>query len=287
MKTVGKMVLTLVALLSVAATASAATDKLIVNNGGGTPVFKVDDAGAVTSVSETTQGLTVTDTAGTGKAVITTQGYIGAGLTSPATAINVKGTTPADTQLLLVRKDANTNGGAGFIGYHNNITNASCTAVGIPSACCTGVGSGTCPTSTLPQTGDRLAYFLFGGYGANGTTPLNTAGITARTEGVWTESPYNLATYFSFETTATSTRTEKFRISGAGNIVAGNNGGAATVDLTATATDGFLYIPNVAGAHTACSTVKQYPGHTPIWFDSTNGKICTCQGATLKCATLN
>ena len=46
MKTVGKMVLTLVALLSVAATASAA-DKLVVNNGSGTPVFKVDDAGSI------------------------------------------------------------------------------------------------------------------------------------------------------------------------------------------------------------------------------------------------
>ncbi|TWJ33052.1 hypothetical protein [Geobacter argillaceus] len=47
MKTVGKMVLTLVALLSIASTASA-VDKLIVNNSTGTPVFKVDDAGNVT-----------------------------------------------------------------------------------------------------------------------------------------------------------------------------------------------------------------------------------------------
>jgi hypothetical protein len=47
MKMVTKAVMTLAVVAVLAVPAMAATDKLIVNNGGGAPVFKVDDAGTV------------------------------------------------------------------------------------------------------------------------------------------------------------------------------------------------------------------------------------------------
>ena len=266
MKTVGKMVLTLVAMLTMVATASA-TDKLIVNNSGGTPVFKVDDAGVIQ----------------TPKFAVTNKGWVGINNVTPLTALHGKGVTSNESQLLMARTDSAASG-AGFLAYHNNVTAASCTAAGVPTACCTGPGTGpTCPASVLLRANDRMGYFLFGGYGTDGVTPKNAAGMAARAEAAWTDSV--VPAYFTFETSPTvgSGRPERLRITADGNIVTGNLGGSATADLATNATDGFLYIPNVAGAHTSCSTVKQYTGHSPVWFDSTSAKICTCQGATLKC----
>lgn len=90
---------------------------------------------------------------------------------------------------------------------------------------------------------------------------------------------------------------EGMAISSNQNVIVGNLGSAGTADMATSATSGFLYIPTVAGALTTCGSVPAgrtltvgaaYPGHVPVWFDNTSSKICTCQGATLKCtAALN
>lgn len=227
------------------------------------------------SVAGAADKLMVKDSTGATKAVITDSGYLGLGdATAPAAIFNAKGSTSYSSQLLLQREETNASAGAGFLAYHNNAG------------------------MVLPSSGDRLGYFLFGSYykdttnqyggGVNYLWAKNGGGIAARAEGAWsyTSNP----TYFTFETAPvnSTTRTERLRISSAGNIVAGNNGGVATGDLGTTANDGFLYIPSVAGALTSCSTATSYAGHVPVWFDKTNAKICTCQSGALRCtAALN
>lgn len=277
MKSLRKKILAMASVVAVSglmmASVAGAADKLMVMDPtGATPVFKVDDAGVIN-----------------GKAIITNKGWLGVGGSlNPLSAIHGKGVTAPETQLMMTRTDSAASG-AGFLAYHNNLTAASCTAAGVPTACCTGPGTGpTCPTSVLPVTDTRLGYFLFGGYGTDMTTPKNAAGMASRAEAAWTDTQF--PAYFTFETAPTvgAGRPERLRISANGNIVTGNLGGSATADMATTVTDGFLYIPNVAGALTTCSTVKQYTGHVPVWFDTTNSKICTCQGTTLKCtAALN
>jgi hypothetical protein len=270
-----KGIVAVLAVSALMAGSAFATDKLKVQDStGNNTVFKVDDAGA---------GIQVNNTSGAGKAVITGEGWIGVGHTAPLAAIHNKGATSPGSQIMMTRTDTNSTAGAGFIAYHNNITNASCTAAGTPSTCCTGAGAGTCPSTVLPQSNDRLGYFLFGGYGSDSVTPKNAAGMASRAEANWTDTL--VPAYFAFETagTATTGRFERFRISANGNVVTGNNGGAATVDMATNVTDGFLYIPNVANTLTSCASVKSYPGHSPIWFDTANAKVCTCQAGALKC----
>lgn len=223
--------------------------------------------------------LIVQDATGTvTKAVITDSGFLGLGdATSPSVIFNAKGSNTYASQLLLQREETIANGGAGFIAAHNN------------------AGYG------MPTSGDRLGYFLFGSFyqdttnqyggGVNYLWAKNGGGIAARAEGAWSYT--SLPTYFTFETApvGSASRTERLRISSAGNIVAGNKGGTTgTTDMATTVTDGFLYIPTVAGALSTCATSTKYGGHVPIWYDVTNNKICSCVGATpaLKCtAVLN
>ena len=124
--------------------------------------------------------------------VVTDTGWIGVGTNAPTAALTISGTTPQSSQMINQYVGTNALGGAGFIGYHNNDAGA------------------------LPNANDRLGYFLFGSY--NGTSPLNSAGISSKAEATWTASPLYLPSYFAFETTATNTRTEKLRITGAGNV---------------------------------------------------------------------
>lgn len=262
---------TVVALSALVVVSQAgAADKLVVKGvDGTTDVFKVDDLGTIVN----------------GKGTLTNKGWLGLGHTNPLVTLHGKGVTANESQLMMVRTDSAASG-AGFVAYHNNIIASSCTAAGVPTACCTGPGTGpTCPSTVLPRANDRMGYFLFGSYGTDGVTPKNAAGMAARAEAAWTDAV--VPAYFTFETAPTSGsgRYERFRISADGNVIAGNLGGVATADLTTDATNGFLYIPNVSGAHTSCSSVKQYIGHSPVWFDSTNAKICTCQGAVLKCTS--
>lgn len=216
MKTVGKMVLTLVALLSIAATASAATDKLVVkDNATPTPntVFKVDDTGAVTSKSETTQGLTVTDAAATPKVTLTNTGRIGlSGFAAPTVALHAKGAGYPESQAIMNFDAVNANGGGGFIAYHNN-------------------------NGALPNSGDRLGYFLFGSINPTTLETYNGGGISAKTESAWSKDVgtgiKNMPTAFVFETAPanSNSRLERLRIGSAGII---SIGAPATVAVSGT-----------------------------------------------------
>lgn len=123
---------------------------------------------------------------------VTDTGFIGSGTSAPTAAINIVGTTGASTQIINQYTGTTASGGGGFIGYHNNAAGA------------------------LPAANDRLGYFYFGAL--NGTSPLNSAGLSAKAESLWTASPLSMPSYFAIETTATNTRTEKMRITGAGNV---------------------------------------------------------------------
>ncbi|HEY6007403.1 MAG TPA: hypothetical protein VIU40_03710, partial [Geobacteraceae bacterium] len=180
MRTVTKRMLSVAAVvaltgLSMASVASAA-DRLTVKDSNSAIVFKVDDAGVVT----------------TPKATITSAGWVGLGdATVPGAIFHAKGSTSYSTQLLMHRDEVNANGGAGFLAYHNN-------------------------AGAMPNSGDRLGYFLFGSFYDDGVTKWakNGGGFAARAEGAWTST--SVPTYFTFETApiGSTTRSERLRISG-------------------------------------------------------------------------
>lgn len=147
---------------------------------------------AAGSIAQAATMFAVQDSTGAvDKMVVTDTGFIGTGTNTPSVAVNLVGNTPASSQVLTQFNGVTTaTGGGGFIAYHNNAAGA------------------------LPNANDRLGYFLFGSY--NGTTPLNGAGLTAKAEAAWT--PTSFPSFFVFETTATNNRTEKMRITGAGNV---------------------------------------------------------------------
>jgi hypothetical protein len=153
---------------------------------------------ALGSIAQAETRLAVQDSTGTtDKMVVTDGGKIGVGNANPDSAIYVKApavtANPAPTWLdAAIKVEGNqTTNGAGFLGYN--------------------VRAGA-----FPLANDRLGYFLFGSY--NGTSPLHAAGVTAGAEANWSAS--STPTYFSFATTPTNstTRTERLRITAAGNV---------------------------------------------------------------------
>lgn len=110
-----------------------------------------------------------------------------------------------------------------------------------------------------------------------GTTAYATAGRASTqfwTSQVWTDA--NQGTYMTVGTTPNNSTTlaEHFRIDAPGNMVVFGSGSA----LATTATDGFVYVTNMAGAPTGDTT--DYTGRTPIVWDSTNKKIMVNDGST-------
>lgn len=82
-----------------------------------------------------------------------------------------------------------------------------------------------------------------------------------------------------------STPTERMRVTALGNVLAGNKASFSTGPLLTTDTAGFFFIPTVAGALTTCASVSSYNGGmAPIWYDTTNNKLCTCNAGVRKCA---
>jgi len=256
MKQVVRIILAAAAVAALAVPAMAA-DKLIVKSTGGTPydIIRLGDDGMITTQDATGNTLFY---------VAPTTGRIAVGNNTPNAAIWLRGNVSNNIQINSGWTGTTTNGGGG----------------GIILAHSGNVGAG----EHYARANDRLGYVLFASYAANGTTGKNGGGISGWAEGAYTDT--SAPTYFKFETAppGTTTRTERLRISANGNIVAGNKGGDPTAaNMATTVTDGFLYIPNVAGALTSCATATAYPGHTAIWFDATNKKICSCDAGALKC----
>lgn len=258
MKSLRKRILAMASVVAVSglmmASVAGAADKLIVKDATGTTtVFKVDDTGSTTATK------------------------LGVGTTNPQTPFH-----NADSSTLALR--------GVMVAQHNDGAQAASIMFRKSR------GTEAVPTQLILSdyiglfqaqywngvNYDRAAQFGFRNDGVAGITGPVVAGSTTM--------PQAIMFYTGASTQAGDPNilAERLRISSTGNIVAGNGGGAATTDLPPTATNGFLYIPNVSAALTTCGTVTQYAGHVPVWFDTTNSKICTCQGTTLKCtAALN
>jgi hypothetical protein len=130
------------------------------------------------------------------KFVVTDIGFTGIGTNAPGTALEILGVSGVSSRILL-RTDGQTStaGGGGLIVLHNNAL---------------------ADNSGFPRLGDRLGFFLFGA--KNGAANATGGGVTALADGVW--SPTSWPTTFLFETAApgTTTRYERMRVSGNGNI---------------------------------------------------------------------
>ena len=139
--------------------------------------------------------LIVKDAAGTtDKFVVTDKGYVGIGSTNPNVALDL--VAPAGQARIVIQTvGTSTIGGGGFIGLHNN---------------------DLADNSGLPRKEDRIGFHLFGT--KNGTTTVTSGGFQVMAEDNWTSTSY--PTYFKFETVApnTTTKYERFRISGNGNV---------------------------------------------------------------------
>lgn len=144
---------------------------------------------AFSGIAQAETRFAVQDTTGTtDKMVVTDQGYVGVGNASPGSAFVAEGPSYNNSQIITHYNSTASNGGGGFIGYHNNSNGA------------------------LPVLNDRLGYFYFGSI--DGTTQRNAAGIAAYAAGPWVggASPSTPAS-ITFETThTTGVRTERMRV---------------------------------------------------------------------------
>lgn len=139
----------------------------------------------------------VKDYAGNAKFIVTDSGRIASGRNAPLAGLHLKGSTIATTQVIsqLSSPTHSNGGGGGYVGYY------------------------TIDDGTLPKTGERLGYLLFGSL--DGVQPLNAAGVSAYAEGDWSKNPggsYTFPVYLTFETACSGARTEKMRVTSTGNI---------------------------------------------------------------------
>jgi len=138
----------------------------------------------------------VQDAAGTtDKMVVTDTGAIGVGVAVPTAGVHIKsGTFPGN----IFKAEGNeVSAGAGFIAYHVK------------------------SNGTLPVSGDRLGYMLFGSADSGGNY-LHSSGLSAKADGTWTAT--SIPTAFILETTGTTGtgRIERMRLSSNGNVGIGN-----------------------------------------------------------------
>lgn len=140
----------------------------------------------------------VQDVAGTkDKMVVTDKGYIGVGTSVPTTAIQTKGSTFGDTQIISHYTGTDPNASGGYLAYRNSL-------------------NGTTPI--LPKAAERIGYMLFGSMASDGATPKNAAGLVSYAEADWTNT--SIPAYFLFETAPEGSvaRAERMRITSAGNV---------------------------------------------------------------------
>lgn len=129
------------------------------------------------------------------KFVVTDSGFTGIGTNAPSTAIQVKGNSYPTTQIISHYTGTDPNASGGFIAKKNNVSTTN---------------------GGLPVSGDRIGYMLFGSVGTD-TQDKNAAGFGAYAEANWANN--NIPAYFAIETAAPySSRSEKMRITGAGNV---------------------------------------------------------------------
>lgn len=129
---------------------------------------------------------------------------------------------------------------------------------------------GTTPGANgIVTNGDSVGAILF--TANNGTGSRTGAGITSFVDAVPT-SGQRVAQRIEFSTAFTNgSVTTKFLIDSKGNLVC--NTGA----ISASATDGFLYLETCAGSPSGTPT--SYTGRAPLIYDTTNNKLWAYNGA--------
>lgn len=212
----------------------------------------------------------------TPKFVVTDKGYVGAGTNAPVVGLHVQGTGPSDAQAIVQNINPTVAGatptavGGGYVGYFNY------------------PGNGT--PYGLPINGDRLGYFLFGSYSADGTTTYNQAGFNVYAAGDW--SSISTPTEFVFLTTPVGSsgkpgRQERLRISSNGNIVIGFPQTTPATDYTTfqkLEVNGGARL-NTSAAIPDCDNAHDIRG--TIWFTKGSAgvkdalQVCASDGTTL------
>lgn len=143
------------------------------------------------TVSAESISFNVRDSTYTDKFVVMDSGKVGIGTNAPLSATHIVGNETKAAQI--VAQYTGPGGvwaGGGVLLYGNN-------------------------GAALPLANDRFGYYLFGAL--NGTAYMNTAGLSSSAESDWTST--SNPTYLSLQTTGTTGgRTERVRISAAGNV---------------------------------------------------------------------
>jgi hypothetical protein len=127
----------------------------------------------------------------------------------------------------------------------------------------------------LPTAADQRIGFIAAASMNGGTsTNYNAAVLSVMSEAAWTAGSSQPA-YFRFETIAPSSTTlvDRLRITAKGNIVIGFGTGV----LSTSATDGFLYVPNCAGAPSGAAT--SFTGSKALVYDSSNDQLGIYNGS--------
>jgi hypothetical protein len=264
MKTVGKMVLTLMAMLSIATTASA-VDKLVVQDSA-TPtpnkVFKVDETGAVTANSLAIQA------SGTTKTYINSRGYLGIGTNNPLAPITLN----TDAAL----GDTNIPGGSPtyLVQGANNTERLELRSLYAPVFQGRQFnGSVSVPTAT---TNGKILFALGGGGHTGAAFTLNKATIIMKAAEDWSSSAQG--TFISFETTNKGTNlppSEKLRILDDGSVGIGTSSPAQKLEV-----NGGLRLNTATARPTNCDATTR----GTIWFvqDTTNQNdslsVCAIKG---------
>lgn len=159
-------------------------------------VALVSAAGLAQAAPETrfaVQGLDATGNM-VDKMTVMDSGYIGVGTDAPKTAMQTKGDTSPKVQIMSHYVGTELLNGGGFLAYKNK------------------------PDGSMPKKGERVGYMLFGSYGSDGVSTKNAAGLVSYAEMDWTNT--SIPAYFLFEVAAPGTinRSERMRITSAGNI---------------------------------------------------------------------
>lgn len=191
-----------------------------------------------------------------------TNNRLGIGTILPSSKLHVAG-QEADLLLLEDNRTSGSSSGAGFVAYSND--------------------------GSAMASGDRLGFNIFAGY--DGVTRRNGAAINGLASGTWSSGVF--PTDLAFETTQSGTRSEKLRITGAGNVGIGTTtSDRARLSLSGTDTGGYvgtiqLNNKNSSGANAfiTASDANWTAGSNKLFFgiggdpSSTNVKI-TIDGAT-------
>lgn len=145
--------------------------------------------------------------------------------------------------------------------------------------------NGTLANATAAAANDILLTFGGGGYfGTSGSyNPTSQSGnsgaITFRAAEAFSGTAHG--TYVTISTTpvgsTSGSLTERLRITDKGNVILGNNGGAAADNLPTNATDGYLYIPVISALPNGTPT--PVTGHSPLAFDVANNRLCVHNGS--------